>query len=530
MEGPDDLSRWELIIARELFDDTFYLSNYDDVKASGADAFEHFVSHGAREGRNPCAGFDMRGYIAAHPELTTSRTNPFAHYVSHGLTTSWMSGGRATEIQRALHASAPQTSRSTSKTQRAGLLSWAQIVQYLDEDFSRCRHAVLALSHTHYATVTGGTENVLTAEAAALMQEGWCYLHICPETTTLGFFEDPVGSGPNQAFVLTVNGKKKGKVYASVLSLAIQEVRARQTVSVRLVLHHLMGFELGGVLSLAHACGTYPATIWLHDFFTLCVDPFLMRNEVQFCSAPQQDSTSCMVCSKGRARQLHVGRMRRLFRELRPLVLAPSAAVLALWRESSDYEFSASAVVPLASLVLGSQPLARSDATRPLRVAFLGAAVWLKGWPLFQKLATLLSGDPRYEFFRFGYGMAAHQGVTEVSVRVTVQDPDAMVRAVSSHDIDVVINWSACFESFSYVTCEALAAGASVVARAGAGNVPHLINSFNPARGTAFRTEVELLAFFVSGEATALRDRRLGAGRVERTSATASRLLHDAKH
>lgn len=529
MDGVEDLSQWELAIARELFDETFYLSNYDDVKAAGSDAFDHFVRYGAREGRNPSANLDMRRYMAAHPGLAKSQAHPFAHYISHGLTTSWMSKVPAAEVHRALQASAPLSTLPT-QTGRRGFLKQAELMEVLSGEVSRSPHSVLALSHTQYATVTGGTENVITAEAAALMKEGWCYLHICPELPAPGFFGELVDSGLGQVLVLTVDGKRRGQVHASVLSLAIQELRVHQPISLHLVIHHLMGFELGGVLSLAQACGNVPATVWIHDFFTLCVDPFLMRNDVQFCSAPQQDTTSCMVCAKGHARQLHLGRMRKLFRALRPTVIAPSAAVLALWRDANDYEFSDTAVVPLASVVLGGPALAQADEGRPLRVAFLGAPVWLKGWAVFQKLAAMLAGDPRYEFFRFGYGAAAHSNVLEVSVRVTAQDPEAMVRAVSAREIDVVVNWSACFESFSYVTCEALAAGASVVARMGAGNVPHLIASFDAARGTVVRTEVELLAFFLSGEAIALRDRRLHAGRVERTSATASRLLVHAQH
>lgn len=524
MKNPNDLPRWQLAIAREVFDEEYYLQRNEDVRLAGVDAFEHFMAYGSQEGRDPCPGLDMRGYLDAHPEIGTTQVHPFIHYLTRGLLEPSVVSRPLPENVRAFEASAPNVGRLPSSDDRSGFLEPAQIRQMLAEELGRRSQAVLALSHTQYVTVTGGTENVITAEAAAMLHAGWCYFHVCPLAPIAAFLEDddaPWG----QALVLTINGQKRGNVHAASLALAMKEARSKLALSVHLVIHHLIGFELGSVLTIARACGSHPATMWVHDFFTLCIDPFLMRNNVQFCAAPPGDSTACTVCSKGRARRVHVDRMRRLFKVLRPHVIAPSATLLELWRKRNDYEVSDIAVVPVATLALGKLIPAGLHQERPLRVAYLGPAVWLKGWLTFQKLVNLLLGDARYQFYRFGYGTSGQEGVKEVDVRVTSDDPLAMVRAISTHEIDVVLNWSACYESFSFVTCEALAAGASVVARAGAGNVPHLIASVDAARGHILRTEVELLAFFVSGKAMSLKDRRLDTGYIQRTPATALRLL-----
>ncbi|PZQ75688.1 MAG: glycosyltransferase family 1 protein [Variovorax paradoxus] len=287
-----------------------------------------------------------------------------------------------------------------------------------------------------------------------------------------------------------------------------------------------MGFDFANVQVLAQACGSRPPMIWTHDFYTLCVDPFLMRNDVQFCGAPASDSSACTVCVKGEARKAHLRAMQSLFKRLQPVVVAPSPIMQRAWAASSSLDHRSSMVVPLAELTLGIPERIERGSSEPLRVAYLGPPLSVKGWVTFQRLVELAGSDARYAFFRFGYGVEHVPNVTEVAVKVTAEDPDAMIRAVSESRIDVVISWSECFESFSYVTCEALAAGAMVIARAGAGNVPALAASAGDgSRGIVVRSEVELFALFLSGSALDLAGRRLTRGEVRRTPGCAPQVV-----
>lgn len=52
----------ERLIDAGLFDEEYYLSANDDVKAAGADAFQHYVHSGHQENRNPSAEFDTYYY------------------------------------------------------------------------------------------------------------------------------------------------------------------------------------------------------------------------------------------------------------------------------------------------------------------------------------------------------------------------------------------------------------------------------------------------------------------------------------
>ncbi len=87
----------------------------------------------------------------------------------------------------------------------------------------------------------------------------------------------------------------------------------------------------------------------------------------------------------------------------------------------------------------------------------------------------------------------------------------AMAAALAAHDIDLVAVLSPWPETFSFVTHEALAAGADVVALADAGGVVDAVTA--QARGVVLRTEADVLHFFLDGPAEAYVRAQRAAGR-----------------
>lgn len=67
-----------------LFDAEWYLRKYPDVAASGMDPVEHYVHHGAAEGRDPSAKFDTYFYLSSNPDVASAGVNPLQHYFENG--------------------------------------------------------------------------------------------------------------------------------------------------------------------------------------------------------------------------------------------------------------------------------------------------------------------------------------------------------------------------------------------------------------------------------------------------------------
>lgn len=73
------------LIARSgVFDATWYLLRYPDVRESDCDPLDHYVAFGAREARQPSPLFDPAYYQTQYPDLDPHRVNPLCHYLIVG--------------------------------------------------------------------------------------------------------------------------------------------------------------------------------------------------------------------------------------------------------------------------------------------------------------------------------------------------------------------------------------------------------------------------------------------------------------
>lgn len=74
---------------RALFDEAYYLATNADIAAAVAagrvaSGFDHFLSFGFREARDPNALFDVSYYFVQNPDVFVAGFNPLVHYVSFG--------------------------------------------------------------------------------------------------------------------------------------------------------------------------------------------------------------------------------------------------------------------------------------------------------------------------------------------------------------------------------------------------------------------------------------------------------------
>jgi glycosyltransferase involved in cell wall biosynthesis len=67
-----------------LFDVQYYMSTYPDVRDSGCDAIEHFISDGWMELRNPSKSFNTARYLLANEDVKSAGINPLTHYIDFG--------------------------------------------------------------------------------------------------------------------------------------------------------------------------------------------------------------------------------------------------------------------------------------------------------------------------------------------------------------------------------------------------------------------------------------------------------------
>ena len=66
------------------FDTSYYLTQYPDVKAAGANPLKHYEQYGWREQRDPSLLFSTSKYLAANPDVRGVGAQPLLHYVQYG--------------------------------------------------------------------------------------------------------------------------------------------------------------------------------------------------------------------------------------------------------------------------------------------------------------------------------------------------------------------------------------------------------------------------------------------------------------
>lgn len=510
-EGRLPRPRPEAVPARaretDYFDAAFYVAHYPDVTAANIDPLTHYMAEGWREGRNPSATFDTAYYLKSNPDILASGEHPLTHYarIGHkqGRRTSPPPNIRRTVIN---NATPPRTQAVHWRRQITETLLKADDLGALlaAERAAEPAGLALSLSHDDYATITGGVQNCVGDEEVALVRANWTYVHIHP-AQPLPMLADPT---PAAEFLVRVriNGKAAGVTSFDALIEALDGQKVKHG-AITIIAHHLLGFCPELVAEAAERLEAEEVLVWQHDYFTLCPNPPLLRNNVQFCNGPPVDSASCGVCVYGEERKAHLPRMVALFEQVRPTVISPSETASSFWRERQTHPHSRTMVIPHGTLSL--TPARPRQDRGVIRVAHLGAPTYHKGWYVFEDLAAIFAGDARYRFFHLGSPRPpSDRNITHVDVSITESGRKAMTEAVYEHQIDVAVNWSLCFETFSFTAHEALAGGAFVVARRGAGHVWPAICDVDPRRGCAVEDEEALLRLFKTGEVLRLAGQR----------------------
>jgi hypothetical protein len=483
------------------FDAAFYLTHNPDVAKSGLDPLEHFMANGWTEGRDPNADFSIRDYLDANPDVAQAGVNPFWHWLVAGRSEGRklrVDLGFRYEVINRLQPLDKRIDALARASDRLKLGTAAALTKALRET-ARTGLADLhvTLSHDNYTANTGGVQLCIQREDARIAALGRDHLHVFPARPW------PVvrTHGEPAALGVLLNGRSLGAYAPAAIATALRKAAAGPGGARSFAIHSLLGHNAAQTADILRAAGLSRGFFWLHDFASLCAGFHLLRNDVEDCAAPPPDSMACGICVYGPWRARHLAEHERLFERLSLTVVSPSQPTLDLWKARTECVPAAEVVLPHATLVARG-PAPEPTSERPLRVAYAGMPAAHKGWEVFRALVERHGGDPRYEFHHLGGRTTGGLPLTFRKVTVTEARPRAMQEAIEAVEADVVLIWPLCRETFSFVACEAVAAGAAVITGPDSGNVAAFVGE--TGHGRVLADESALAALFESGEAAAL--------------------------
>lgn len=464
----------ELVAAE--FDTAFYLENSPDVARTGDDPVDHFLASGWREGRDPNESFSVADYLESYPDVAEADLNPFVHYLTAGRAEGRVGrtelGFRYEVIKRLVPLEA-RVGAVAKASARVKLGTAAALVKALAGARTGLADLHVTFSHDDYTANTGGVQLCLQREGARIAALGRDHLHLFPAKPW------PVVRVRGEAGRLGVllNGEALGVFAPKTVESALARVAGAAKPGRRsFAVHSLLGHSAGETADILAAAGLKAGYFWLHDFASLCAGYHLLRNDVEDCSAPPPDSQACGICVYGPWRARHLAEHARLFARLSLTVVSPSQPTLDLWRASSSYPLAGATVLPHARLVERG-PAPATPADRPLRIAYAGMPTAHKGWEIFRDLVARHAEDPRYQFLHLGGRTVPRLPLEFHKVTVTDRAPRAMQDAIERLEVDAVLIWPLCRETFSFLAYEAVAAGAAVIAGPDSGNVAAFVEA-----------------------------------------------------
>ncbi len=488
-------------LAETEFDRTFYLAGNLDVATSGMEPLEHFLVSGWREGRDPNPNFSVVDYLEANPDIAAIGVNPFVHYLRQGRTE-----GRRPRSELGFRYEI--LTRLRTLDVRVADVRAAQADLPLDppEVLARALKASgngladlhITFSHDDYVRHMGGVQLCLRREGARLKAMGRDHLHLFPARAW------PVVRTAGEPGPLGVlwNGEPVGTFAPRVVAQVLAGAAAGMPPDRRsFAVHSLLGHCADETADIVEAAGLNAGWFWLHDFASLCAGFHLMRNDLEDCAAPPPDSMGCQVCVYGAWRARHVAEHRRLFERLELTVASPSAPTLDLWRARWPGPVGETLVHPHLKLV-DRGPAPEVELGRPFRLAFAGFPAAHKGWPIFRDLVMRHQDDPRYAFLHLGAHTPGGLPIEHHPVSVGDSGPNAMRDALERLEVDAVLIWPLCRETFSLAAYESVASGAALITGPDSGNVAAFVQS--SGQGLVLADEKALAAAFESGEVVRL--------------------------
>ncbi|SHN12531.1 hypothetical protein [Roseibium suaedae] len=287
----------------------------------------------------------------------------------------------------------------------------------------------------------GETADLFPVEERELFQKGGTlYLELRPARPlpVLASAEAP------EAFIFEIlaNGSRIGTATTETVNGALTGALAESSGNqgnTPLIIHSLEGHAPEAIELIMAAIEFSQKLFWLHDHFTLCQNPKLLRNDLTYCAAPATDSNSCNVCYYGAGRAEHMKRIDTLLDREDLTVIAPTQPALSFWQERAGATAPNTAVIPYLDITASETASRISQPGSVVKLAFVGPARKEEGWPAFSALAAMFAKDKRYQFLQIGGQDARSRGIQHVPLHVF--NPPSLTAALKENGVDAVVLW-----------------------------------------------------------------------------------------
>jgi len=258
------------------------------------------------------------------------------------------------------------------------------------------------------------------------------------------------------------------------------------------LIHHLIRNDIKDVEWMVDKIQNVPVIFYLHDFYTCCINPNLMKNDKESCIERDIPCDGCGYLAK---KEEHIACIRKFIEhfEDRITFVAPAEYTKNHWLQFyPEYKEKAIVIPHQKSIGVYTGNKDKTEDNAPMRMGFVGAQKQIKGWDIFKKaVAEVQKHHCNYELYYFGNGEEKLHGVKNVTVDIATQGKEAMIKALQEKRISAVFLVCVCGETYSYTTYESHAANCFIFAMKTGGNIPYTVEKNH--WGHVYSNEKELI-------------------------------------
>ncbi len=329
---------------------------------------------------------------------------------------------------------------------------------------------VISISYGNYLIQNGGTDKVIREHRDLFAEYGVDYIFLFPvaRTIKIGKLSKTIrywGINRNTDFIGLF--KLDGVLgYIGEQAKLGNQCRA-------IFVHHTWRVQVNDLRTILEYIKV-PIYFYLHDFHSICDGKNMINQDGNYCGYGLNHFICSSSCVYHTASQKNIENLRTLVDSFndRLIFIAPSDNTRDIYRNTFIEHKDKFVTIPHQKL---NGEYKRNPLGSPIKVAFIGKQVSLKGWDDYKALVSSMSSSGDYDFYYLGTGTDTPDNVKATEVSVREQGPDAMMNALRSLGIDVVLLLSRWPETYSYTYFEAYAAGCFVVTYACSGNMADMV-------------------------------------------------------
>ena len=253
--------------------------------------------------------------------------------------------------------------------------------------------------------------------------------------------------------------------------------------------------------ALEHVLDAFPEAqiiTMVHDFYLCCTNYTLFVNG-NYCNAAKLGDKVCLECEhfkESTRLQGNIWCFLNIYMDRMEFNAPSESAKKIFLRFHEEIDKSKVHVIPNQNIIRKIDD-SRYKRNERLRIGYIGYDNAFKGFDVFKTLADKYNGI--YDFFWFNSKGLSIQSAKTIRSGYDKNHLNGMSDYVKENNVDALLLWAKCPETFSYVAVEALAAKAFMISYKCSGNVAAIIEA--QKSGVVLDSLADLYALFDDGSA-----------------------------